>query len=139
MTAVLEGAEEDMDMSPPEEDERNNGACSSLNSEENKSQEERPREHKRMADALKADGQKADDAEIPKFLWNREFERGWSGQGRSLPLGWKDSLDGFRVFGICYWHSSLHQDFNRWMYRRNNAWRSLGKREISSSHWARVQ
>lgn len=78
--------------------------------------------------ALKADGQKADDAAVPKFLWDDELADERRERGLDLPNGWEAALDGFREFGAGFWKRQLRRCFSLWFRRRNPTWKALSRR-----------
>ena len=82
-------------------------------------------EHGRQV--VKADHQKADDAEVPRELWDRFLWRtfmerfgrdGHEGRGwRSVPAGCKEALDVIRIGCLRRWRVNLLRSFARWRQR----------------------
>lgn len=94
-------------------------------------------------DFIKQDGQKADNAEVPKHLWSFFFEQSfmhnfgssstvkvswvqrhsnvyrrhdWH-RCESMPEDWEKAMDSFRRLGIRWWRRNLMRTFRRWRER----------------------
>ena len=69
----------------------------------------------RGSECLKQDSQKADDAEVPTYMWDHFFADSFLRKFRShMPEGWRTALDGFRRLAVRRWRRNLLQSFHRW-------------------------
>lgn len=77
------------------------------------------------AKVQKQDGQKADDAEVPTFIWENQFRDSipahWDGAHPTVfPLhpDWRSRLDSYRTLGICYWRRNVCKSYWKWVKQK---------------------
>ena len=82
----------------------------------------RPSDHTfELAEVVKGDSQKADDAAVPDQLWLHAFLGGYA--ERDPPSGWQASMPGFRAFGLRYWRRQAVRGYFNWRHS-NIPWQS---------------